>query len=153
MAKRAAKHILPIIQINAEEAANTNVSLGDVNVIELEVCYSLGGTNCFTHKSSPRGYYLHAAPVKHVDIGSCIMVTSALGSGIKVCLLEVSRQSDKQFEVACAIAADRAKALLEWCRSEYGIICEEPAEFFPDVPKRTLSNSFSKPKVRKKDEE
>ena len=151
--KKSVEQYLPIVQMNKEEAANPGGCLNNVNEIQLKVRYSLGGTNYFTGKAEPRGYYLHCTPVEHRDAGSgCMMIGAALGSGIKHCVLEVARQSDKQFGIACTIAAEMAPALLEWCRREYGVVCETPVEFFPDAPKRPIPDALPTPKPRKSPE-
>lgn len=61
----------------------------DANFIEVEVKYTLGGTNWFTGKPEPRGYYLHCSPIYVAN--RCITYQGF--SGIKYCLLEVPRKS------------------------------------------------------------
>lgn len=65
-------------------------------------------------------------------------------SGVKDLVLEVSRQSDKQMEIATAIACERAKTLLDWCVREYGTKYEMPEAFFPNAPKRPVPNQAVK---------
>ena len=63
----------------------------EVNALRCELYYSLGGINYFTYKNESRGYYLAVSPVNRSE-----HMESYVGfSGVKKCLLEVTRQSKK----------------------------------------------------------
>ena len=69
--------------------------------LELNLTYSLGGTNMFTYKPEKRGYYLHITVVKREQ--SCItrqlhgnLDGSNLKSG-KILIKEVGRKSNKTY--------------------------------------------------------
>lgn len=145
-------HDISIREIKPELASATGSHLGKPTHIRLEVYYSLGGRNSFSGKLMSRGYYLSATPVeispRELGFRS---IRCVLGTGIKTLLLEVNRQSDRQFRIACAIAAKAAPRFVEWNQEEYGIFCDLPAEFFPDVCKLTVPTNL--PKVQKKAEE
>lgn len=148
--KNRIEQYLPITQIDKASARNPHGITENTNQIKLEVYYSLGGVNWMTGKSSPRGYYLSATPVEHRDAGGgCMLVGTILGSGIKDCLLEVSRQTDKQFAVACALASERVPDLLDWCRDEYGVTCEIPDEYFPGALKASVPKTAQAKPPRK----
>lgn len=93
------KHIeqyIPITGRNKEMARNPSGCINEPTHIKLSLYYSLGGGNLFTGKTEPRGYYISADVEQRsaLDIGSS--VCCLLGSGVKQCVLEVNRQSDKQ---------------------------------------------------------
>lgn len=63
-----------------------------VNTVEAEIHYSLGGVNYFTYKQEPRGYYFSLTPF--TDNGGSRTYTAF--SGVKTCVLPVSRKSQKK---------------------------------------------------------
>ena len=141
MSKEIQQYI-PIVKIDEASARQPKRILASCNQIELSVRYSTGGVNVLSGITSPRGYYLHATPMELIDCGNCRMFHTALGTGVKDCLLEVSRQSDKQLAIACTLAEARAPELLEWCRREYGIQYEMPESFFPDAEKKPVPKNL-----------
>ncbi len=150
--KNEVKQYLPIASMDMSIARNPGDVMKGVNEIELDVSYSLGGRNWMSGDTYPRGYYLYVKPVEHkVETSGCTMVGFILGVGIKDCLLEVSRQSDKQFGIACSLAVERVPVLLDWCHQEYGITCEIPDEFFPDAPKLPVPKVLPAKKPQKTD--
>lgn len=111
---------VPVTGVDISKARWARMVEKDVNRIRLSVAYSLGGTNCFTYKNEPRGYYLCATPeYAHEHMVSCV-----LGAGAKHLLLEVPRQSKKRAMEACAKAEQLAPQLVEWCCKEYGLTVE-----------------------------
>lgn len=68
------------------------------NVVEVEIHYSLGGWNNFTGKDEARGFYLSVKPeTLEFQEGSPFMSRSYTGfSGIKCCIKELKRFSEKQ---------------------------------------------------------
>lgn len=148
MSKRAEQYI-PVSKIHSDLAKNPRGCSEKTNFIQLSVSYNLGGINYFTGRPSPRGYYLHATPVERSERSGMAMIGSVLGSGIKDCLLEVSRQSEKQMGIACSLAEERAKTLLEWCKQEYGLYYDEPDAYFPNAHKVPVPRNLQKPKARK----
>lgn len=111
---------VPVAEVDKSKACGPDMLVVKPNRIRLSVKYSLGGYNCFTYKTDPRGYYLHATP----EYAHENMITCALGAGIKHLLLEVPRQSKKRAIEACAKAEQLAPQLVEWCCKEYGLIVE-----------------------------
>lgn len=81
----------------------------DANFIQLEVSYTLGGTNWFTGKPEPRGYYLHASPVLKANR----VVTYQGFSGAKFLLLEVGRRSQKKEAQAALIAEGYVQKMID----------------------------------------
>lgn len=149
MSKRIEQHI-PITGRDKGMAQNPSGCVNNPTHITLSLYYSLGGINYFTGKTEFRGYYISANVEQRgaLDIGSS--VCCLLGSGVKQCVLEVNRQSDKQQEIAATLAANMGSAILAWCRDEYGVLYDEPAEYFPGVKKRPVPAQL--PKVKKQEE-
>lgn len=139
---------IPIVSIHSELARNPDGCLRTANFIDLHLAYDEGSRNWFSGSVNARGYYLHASPVE-LNEGTGVICT-LMGSGVKDLLLEVTRRSDKQQEIAATIAESKASALLEWCRREYGIICEVPAVIFPDAKKRPVPVNLKKPEPARK---
>ena len=138
---------IPVLSIHSDIARNPNGILEDTNAIELRVSYNEGGRNWMSGAIIPRGYYLHANPVERNEERG--LTGTILGSGTCCCLLEVSRRSDKQQEIACKMAELKAPELLEWCRKEYGLCVEIPWEFFPNAKKRPIPKDLKKPEKPK----
>ena len=150
MSKRV-EQIISVTGIDMSMAKNPGGCIDNPNRLRLSVYYSTGGVNYMTYKNQQRGYYLSVSPERVEDHGYGNAICSLLGSGVKDFLLEVSRQSDKQLEIATTIATERATALLEWCKREYGTQYDLPAEFFPNAAKRPVPKQ--KPKINLKKEE
>lgn len=148
---KSIEQIVPVTGIDKSMAKNPGRCIDNPNRLRLSLSYSTGGINYFSYKNEARGYYLHVTPEKVENHGFGNSVSSLLGSGVKDLVLEVSRQSDKQLEIATTIATERAAALLEWCKREYGTQYEQPTEFFPNAAKRPVPKQ--KPKINMKKEE
>ena len=149
MNKRILQYI-PIREISPDQAKESQARIGTPNELELEVSYSLGGTNCFTGAISPRGYYLTATPVERNKRDAYSTISFAIGTGVKAILLEVNRQSDKQKSIACTLAAEAAPKLMKWCEQEYDIFCDMPEEFFPNAVKLPVPKVLPKPVPKEK---
>ncbi len=89
--------------------------------LKIETYYSLGGYNYFTYKTEQRGYYLSVSPVEK----SAHMESYTAFSGVKVCVLPVSRKSKKAEENAEKLAADREKELIDFVCNKNGLILME----------------------------
>jgi len=153
--KKRIEQYIPVTGIDKSIAKNPDRCIDSPNRLRLSLYYTTGGINYFSHKNEARGYYLSATPEKVEDHGFGNAVCSLMGSGVKDLVLEVGRQSDKQAEIATTIAAERASALLEWCKREYGIQYEQPTEFFPNAPKRPVPKAkpADTPRINLKKEE
>ena len=68
----------------------------NANKIKIELYYHLGGYNLFTYKEEPRGYYLSVTPVWRGN--NCETITAF--SGIKQCIKQVARKSEKAYQTA-----------------------------------------------------
>ena len=78
------------------------------NKITTEIYYSKGGMNYFTSNNEKRGYYFSIIPEKHLENG---LKTYTGFSGVKTCILEVTRKSKSAYE--------KAKAMFDKCENEY----------------------------------
>ena len=153
MSKRV-EQCVPVTGIDTSMANHPGQCIDNPTRLRLSLYYAAGGINYATYKKEARGYYLSVIPEKVEDRGFGSAVSAMFMSGVKDLILEVSRQSDKQLEIATTMAAERAAALLEWCGREYGIQYDLPAEFFSDYPKRPVPKDSGKlkddPKEREK---
>lgn len=77
------------------------------NKITTEIYYSKGGMNYFTSNNEKRGYYFGIMPEEYKDGWK----TCTAFSGIKICILEVTRKSKSAYE--------KAKAMFDKCENEY----------------------------------
>ena len=111
---------VPVMGVDVSKARNARMAVVKASRIRLSVRYNLGGYNCFTYKTDPRGYYLHATPEHAYEH----KVNYVLGMGAKHLLLEVPRQSKERAAEACAKAERLAPQLVEWCCREYGLTVE-----------------------------
>lgn len=129
-------HNIPIREIRPELAANSGRRITNPTHIQLEVYYTTGGQNWFSGGKIQRGYYLSATPMERRERGNGVtMVSCVLGTGVKTLLLEANRYTDKQMGIACTLGASMAPEAITWCRREYGIVCDEATEYFPDAVK------------------
>lgn len=142
-------HNVPIAAIRPDLAENPNARIGTPNHIQLQVYYTTGGENYLSGGPIRRGYYLSATPTKIGERDHDVtMVSYVLGTGVKTLLLEVSRQTDKQMGIACTLGAAMAPELMAWCKREYGIVCEDVSEYFPDAVKLPVPKVIPKVKER-----
>ena len=92
-----------------------------VNALRCELYYSLGGINYFTYKNEARGYYLSVSPVERSE-----HMESYVGlSGVKKCLLEVTRQSKKAEATAESMVNEHLAHLINAVCIEQNIDLEE----------------------------
>lgn len=79
-----------------EKYIKVKENLAKVTHLKIELYYSLGGFNAFTHRTEKRGYYLSVIPIEtHTSNSGYTTVTITAFSGIKHCIKEVSRKSKK----------------------------------------------------------
>ena len=100
-----------------------------VNTVEAEIYYSLGGVNYFTYKQEPRGYWFSLTPF--TDNGTSRSYTSF--SGVKTCVLPVSRKSQKKAAEAGAKFEDLIDKYLDKFLEKNGLaLGETPKSETPD---------------------
>lgn len=121
---------IKILRVDREIARHPDRCIENPNVLSLSVSYSKGGINYFTYKDEPRGYYLHITPQKLESREFGAVWQTVMGSGCKLFLHSVQRQSEKQQKIAVEKAKLAAQSLIDWCRDEYGIIAEPVENFF-----------------------
>ena len=85
--------------------------------VKVQLKYSLGGINYATYQNEERGYYLHVTPVtRERGFESYIAFT-----GVKKCILPVSRKSKKAEEKAIVLAETEKQKLIEYVCKQNGI--------------------------------
>ena len=72
----------------------------NVTHLKAEIYYSLGGMNYFTSKVERRGYYMSIMPVESSNRHGCVMESYTAFTGLKQCVFEVSRKSQKKMNEA-----------------------------------------------------
>ena len=88
---------------------NTNKSL------KTQIYYDLGGMNYFTSRSEPRGYYLSVTPVEIQQHNESIHFEKFTAfSGTKILLMETKRKSEKGYNTAVQLAADKIPELQKY---------------------------------------
>lgn len=98
---------------------------GNATHIKVYTYYSLGGFSCWTYENNARGYYLAVQPVERSARGGVVLEGFTAFSGVKKCILPVSRKSKKAEENAEKIAADHEKELIDYVCRKNGIILAE----------------------------
>lgn len=83
--------------------------VGDYQVLDVDIHYSLGGINYFTGDKNPRGYYMSVTPCTITDHGgwstrSCVMFGKY--SGTKILLEPADRFNKKTFDRVVASNKD-----------------------------------------------
>jgi hypothetical protein len=68
--------------------------------LKAEIYYALGGTNVFTYRNEPRGYYLSVSPVERAERNGYTMESFTAFSGKKWIVLPVQRKSQKKMAEA-----------------------------------------------------
>lgn len=91
-----------------------------VNYLRVDFNYSKGGYNYFTYKQESRGYYIHVSPVNKVDR----METYTAFSGIKACLLEVTRKSNKAEAQALEKFEAEKQKYIDYVLTRHGLTVE-----------------------------
>jgi len=83
--------------------------------LEIELYYHLGGMNYFTGRNEKRGYYLSVSPVKlsKSEDGRFVTTSYTAFSGVKDCILEVKRSSEKAFNQARELAKEKEQVLID----------------------------------------
>ena len=72
----------------------------NVTHLKAEIYYSLGGMNYFTSKVERRGYYMSIMPVERRNKYGYMLESYVGFTGLKQCVLEVSRKSQKKMNEA-----------------------------------------------------
>lgn len=100
---------------------------GNHNATHLKVYtyYSLGGYSYWTGENNARGYYLAVQPVERSTRDGVRMEGFVAFSGIKKCILPVSRKSKKAEEKADQIAPDFEKDLIDYVCRKNGLVLAE----------------------------
>lgn len=93
---------------------------GEANYLRIDFDYSKGGYNYFTYKSEPRGYYIHVSPVCKGDHTE----TYTAFSGVKACLLEVTRKSNKAEAEALALFEQNKEKYIDYILKKNGLMLE-----------------------------
>lgn len=96
----------------------------NANFLKIELDYSKGGYNYFSYKNEPRGYYIHVSPVIREDKGGFFLETYTAFSGIKDCILEVTRASKKAENQAAEIFEQVKDRYITYILDKYGLTLE-----------------------------
>lgn len=94
------------------------------NYLRVDLDYSKGGYNYFTYKNEPRGYYIHVSPVNRENKGDYFMESYTAFSGIKDCILEVTRASKKAENQAAEIFEQVKDRYINYILDKYGLTLE-----------------------------
>lgn len=86
------------------------------NFIKVEVYYDKGGYNYFTYREKPRGYYISVVPVTRQGY----MESFTAFTGYNDLLLEVNRASEKQYNKAIELSAEKENIIIEKLKMERG---------------------------------
>lgn len=102
---------------------------GKATHLKVELNYQLGGTNMFTYKREPRGYYLSAVPVERMEREGGVMMEGFIAfTGTKVLVKEVSRKSAKAEREAEQGASEYEAKLIQHVLDTNGLELEEVSE-------------------------
>lgn len=87
--------------------------------LKITLTYNKGGLNYFNYKTEKRGYYLSVSPIEVERRGDGVtMECYKAFSGYKSLILEVKRQSDKQYKTAIEqIETKKAEMIAEVLRA------------------------------------
>lgn len=89
-------------------------STEEINTIEVEVSYRMGGHNPFTHREQPRGYYLSASPVNIQQHDGYQTRSFMAFSGRAMVLEEANRFSQSKLDkVAASVTHGEINKLLD----------------------------------------
>lgn len=93
----------------------------NVNNVEIEVYYNLGGSNIFTGKTEARGYYLRILPVNIEDKDGYNLITFGAFTGLKLCLKTVKRKSAKAEQEAIEKVLSNLENLVKFALQNTGL--------------------------------
>lgn len=97
----------------------SNIIERDGQTLEVSFYYHLGGMNYFTGNSERRGFYLSVCPVQVTKIGNNIRVKSYTAfSGIKECVMEAKRYSEKVYQEAITLSKEKEEELIKYVLSK-----------------------------------
>ena len=89
----------------------------EVNVIKIELYYSLGGYNCWYGKPEKRGYYLCVTPLYK----SGFLESYTMFTGVKQCIKEVNRKSEKAYTAAAEMVNEFLPGLIDLVCNQCGV--------------------------------
>lgn len=92
--------------------------------LKAEIYYSLGGMNYFTSRVERRGYYMSISPVKRSNSSGCVMESYTAFTGLKQCVSEVSRKSQKKMNEAIAYFDEHILEFMKNHFSEFDVDTE-----------------------------
>lgn len=95
-----------------------------VNYLRVDLDYSKGGYNYFTYKNEPRGYYIHVSPVYRENRDGFVMESYTAFSGIKNCLLEVARKSNKAEAEAFNLFEQNKERYIDYILEKHGLVLD-----------------------------
>lgn len=85
--------------------------------IKIELYYNKGGFNCFTYRDEKRGYYISVVPVARDGF----MESYTAFTGIKQCIKEVNRKSEKAYNSAMDSSGEFLPGLIDYVCKENNI--------------------------------
>ena len=97
------------------------VSGHEANYLRIDLDYSKGGYNYFTGSLEPRGYYIHVSPV--LKNGNTEQYVAF--SGVKDCLLKVTRKSNKAEAEAMQIFEAVKNKYISYILEKHNLTIEE----------------------------
>jgi hypothetical protein len=97
-----------------------------VSHLRIELYYSLGGWNVFTHRDEPRGYYLSVTPVVLETSNGYTTESVTVFRGVKQLVKEVARRGAGVAKEAEKVAMSRISGLIDYvCTKENIKLLEE----------------------------
>ena len=93
--------------------SSDNIKLSDaarnINYLKVELRYDLGGFSVVTYRNNPRGYYLDVTPIAKGDGWESFGAFTGVGG----CILECTRKSKKQAEIALVKAKEMLPTIIK----------------------------------------
>lgn len=93
--------------------SSDNIKLSDaarnINYLKVELRYDLGGFSYATYRNNPRGYYLGVTPIAKGDGWESFGAFTGVGG----CILECTRKSKKQAEIALVKAKEMLPTIIK----------------------------------------
>lgn len=97
----------------------------DINNLRIDFDYDLGGMNYFTGRVERRGYYISIMPVyRTVREGGWTSESYTAFTGIKTCLKEVTRKSNKAEAEAATIFEAEKQKYIDYMLERYNLTVE-----------------------------
>ena len=98
---------------------NRSITLREISTnisnqfLVVSIRYEKGGANYFTGTNTPRGYYLSVTPVKDEKHGEFTSRSFIAFTGIKECLKEASKYSEKELNSIAYLHSTQWNGTLE----------------------------------------